>query len=75
MLGKILGIIFLILIGIFALCSCKVASLSDQEMEEYFFDIVVPMEEQRHIEQLLLIVGILQLCLSEDTINHQLRNN
>lgn len=34
MLGKILGIIFLILIGIFALCSCKVASLADQEMEE-----------------------------------------
>ena len=34
MLGKILGIIFLILIGIFALCSCKAASLSDQEMEE-----------------------------------------
>lgn len=34
MLGKILGIIFLILIGIFTLCSCKVASLADQEMEE-----------------------------------------
>ena len=34
MLGKILGIIFLIFIGIFALCSCKVASWADQEMEE-----------------------------------------
>ena len=33
MLGKILGIIFLILIGIFAFCSCKVASWADQEME------------------------------------------
>ena len=33
MLGKILGIIFLIFIGIFALCSCKVASWADQEME------------------------------------------
>ena len=34
MLGKILGIILLILIGIFALCSCKIASWADQEMEE-----------------------------------------
>ena len=34
MLEKILGIIFLILIGIFLLCSCKVASWADQEMEE-----------------------------------------
>ena len=34
MLGKILGIIFLMLIGIFVLCSCKVDSLADQEMEE-----------------------------------------
>ena len=34
MLGKILGIIFLILIGIFSLCSCKVASWADQEIEE-----------------------------------------
>ena len=34
MLEKILGIIFLILIGIFSLCSCKVASWADQEMEE-----------------------------------------
>ena len=34
MLEKILGIIFLIFIGIFALCSCKVSSLADQEMEE-----------------------------------------
>ena len=33
MLGKILGIIFLILIGIFALCSCKVASWADKKME------------------------------------------
>ena len=34
MLGKILGIIFLIFIGIFAVCSCKGASWADQEMEE-----------------------------------------
>ena len=34
MLGKILGIIFLIFIGIFAVCSCKAASWADQEMEE-----------------------------------------
>ena len=34
MLEKILEIIFLILIGIFALCSCKIASWADQEMEE-----------------------------------------
>lgn len=34
MLEKILGIIFLILIGIFSFCSCKVASWADQEMEE-----------------------------------------
>ena len=34
MLGKILGIIFLILLGIFSLCSCKVASWADQKMEE-----------------------------------------
>ena len=34
MLGKILGMILLILIGIFALCSCKIASWADQEMEE-----------------------------------------
>lgn len=34
MLGKTLGIIFLIFIGIFVLCSCKAASWADQEMEE-----------------------------------------
>ena len=34
MLGKILGIIFLVLIGVFTICSCKVASWADQEMEE-----------------------------------------
>lgn len=34
MLEKNLEIIFLILIGIFSLCSCKVASWADQEMEE-----------------------------------------
>ena len=33
-MGKVLGIIFLILIGIFSICSCKVASWADQEMEE-----------------------------------------
>ena len=34
MFGKILGIIFLILLGLFTICSCKVASWADQEMEE-----------------------------------------
>ena len=34
MLGKILGIIFLVLIGVFTICSCKVSSWADQEMEE-----------------------------------------
>ena len=34
MLGKIIGIIFLIFIGIFVSCSCKVASWADQEMGE-----------------------------------------
>lgn len=33
-MGKVLGIVFLILIGLFAICSCKVASWADQEMEE-----------------------------------------
>jgi len=33
MIGKILGIIFLIFIGLFTICSCKVASWADQEME------------------------------------------
>ena len=33
-MGKILGILFLILIGVFSICSCKVASWADQEMEE-----------------------------------------
>ena len=32
MLGKILGIILLILLGLFTICSCKVASWADQEM-------------------------------------------
>lgn len=34
MIGKILGIIFLILMVVFAICSCKVADWADQEMEE-----------------------------------------
>ena len=34
MIGKILGIIFLILIGLFTIFSCKVADWADQEMEE-----------------------------------------
>ena len=34
MFGKILGIIFLILLGLFTICSCKVSSWADQEMEE-----------------------------------------
>ena len=34
MFGKILGIILLILLGLFTICSCKVSSWADQEMEE-----------------------------------------
>ena len=34
MLGKILGIILLILLGLFTICSCKGASWADQEMED-----------------------------------------
>lgn len=34
MISKILGIIFLILMGLFTICSCKVADWTDQEMEE-----------------------------------------
>lgn len=34
MFGKILEIILLILLGLFTICSCKVASWADQEMEE-----------------------------------------
>ena len=34
MLGKILGTILLILLGLFTICSCKVASWADQEMED-----------------------------------------
>ena len=34
MLGKILGIILLFLLGLFTICSCKVASWADQEIEE-----------------------------------------
>ncbi len=35
MLGKILGIILLILLGLFTICSCKVASWADQDMERF----------------------------------------
>ena len=34
MIGKIIGIVLLIFIALFAICSCKVASWADQEMEE-----------------------------------------
>lgn len=33
MFGNILGIILLIFLGLFSICSCKVVSWSDQEME------------------------------------------
>lgn len=33
MFGKILGIVLLVFLGLFAICSCKVASWADQEME------------------------------------------
>lgn len=35
MFGKILGIILLILLGLFTICSCKVASWADQDMERF----------------------------------------
>jgi hypothetical protein len=34
MLGKIFGFILLAFVGVFSICSCKVASWADQEMEE-----------------------------------------
>lgn len=34
MIGKILGALILILFLVFTICSCKVASWADQEMEE-----------------------------------------
>ncbi len=34
MIGKIIGIVLLIFITLFAICSCKVASWADQQMEE-----------------------------------------
>ena len=33
-MGKVLGIILLIVIALFAVCSCKAASWADQEMAE-----------------------------------------
>ena len=34
MIGKILGIILLVFFVLFTICSCKVASWADREMEE-----------------------------------------
>ncbi len=34
MLGKILGVLLMIFLGIFCICSCKVASWADQEIED-----------------------------------------
>ena len=34
MFGKILGIFLLILLGLFTICSCKVASWVDQDMDD-----------------------------------------
>lgn len=34
MIGKIFGFILIALLGVFAICSCKVASWADQEIEE-----------------------------------------
>ena len=34
MIGKIFGFILVAFLGVFAICSCKVASWADQEMEE-----------------------------------------
>ena len=55
MLGKILGIIFLILIGIFALCSCKVASLADQEMKEDSVPQNKPFRYENCVRNVLIV--------------------
>ena len=34
MIGKIIGIIILLCMVLFSICSCKVASWADREMEE-----------------------------------------
>lgn len=34
MIMKILGIIFLVLFGVFIICACKVSSWADKEIEE-----------------------------------------
>lgn len=34
MIGKILGVLLLIIMGIFTICSCKVSDWADQEIEE-----------------------------------------
>ncbi|MBO4246110.1 MAG: hypothetical protein J5892_05200 [Bacilli bacterium] len=34
MIGKIIGIIILVFMILFSICSCKVASWADKEMEE-----------------------------------------
>ena len=34
MIGKLFGFILIALLGVFAICSCKVASWADQEIEE-----------------------------------------
>ncbi len=39
MINKILGIILFLLLALFTFCSCKVASWSDQEMEEYLKEV------------------------------------
>ncbi len=34
MIGKIFGFLLIAFIGLFSMCSCKVSSCADQEMEE-----------------------------------------
>jgi len=37
-MGKVLGIIILIILGTFAICSCKVASWADEEIEKELYE-------------------------------------
>ena len=48
MVGKIFGFILVSLLGVFAICSCKVASWADQEMEEDFKNKEVKKDEEVH---------------------------
>lgn len=38
MIGKILVILIVLFLGLFAFCSCKVASWSDEQIDKYWED-------------------------------------